>query len=188
VSREPEHKYFIAIIPPSPLREDLWALKVHFRDSYETKASLNSPPHITLHMPFQWKLKREAELIGGLEQFATGHYPFSIDMEHFGSFPPHVIFIKVKDNEQLLYLQDDLMRFCKREFELFNARYKDQPYLPHFTLAFRDLKKPMFRKAWGEFREKTFHRSFDVDRFALLKHNGKSWDVFHEFSLASEKG
>ncbi len=35
--------YFLAIVPPSPLYEEALALKHHFKDHYNSKASLNSP-------------------------------------------------------------------------------------------------------------------------------------------------
>ena len=56
-------QYFIAIIPPSPIYEEALRLKEYFRDTYNSKASLNSPPHLTLHMPFRMKERKEAELV-----------------------------------------------------------------------------------------------------------------------------
>lgn len=47
--------YFIALVLPSPLYEEVTRLKEYFRDRYNSKAALRSPPHITLHMPFKWK-------------------------------------------------------------------------------------------------------------------------------------
>jgi 2'-5' RNA ligase len=55
--------YFIAIIPPQPVFEETWQLKNHFKEHYQSKASLNSPPHITLHMPFEWKVEKEEMLV-----------------------------------------------------------------------------------------------------------------------------
>ena len=59
-----EALYFLAIIPPSPLYEEALELKNYFKENYQSKASLNSPPHITLHMPFQWKQEKEEDLVG----------------------------------------------------------------------------------------------------------------------------
>jgi len=175
--------YFIAIVPPSPVYEEAQEMKAYFRDHYKSKASLNSPPHITLHMPFRWKEKKETELIIALNEFASQLIPFNLKLKNFSCFSPKVIFIDVDTNPELNDLQKELHRFCKRELNLFNADYKEQPFYPHLTLAFRDLKKPSFQKAWEEFKDKDFKADFLVERITLLKHTGKVWQVFNDFSL-----
>ncbi len=106
--------------------------------------------------------------------------PFRLQLENFGAFPPRVIFIDLQHSEPLFTLQQELLRYCKRELNLFNANYKDQPFHPHVTLAFRDLKKPVFAQAWGEFESREFSGSFQVSDIHLLKHNGKTWDTFQQ--------
>ncbi|MFM7858912.1 MAG: 2'-5' RNA ligase family protein, partial [Flammeovirgaceae bacterium] len=64
-----------------------------------------------------------------------------------------------------------------------NANYKGQPFQPHVTIAFRDLRKPMFERAWEEFKHRNFKAEFTVDSIALLKHNGKHWNVIMEFPM-----
>ena len=66
--------YFIAIIPPSPIFEQASELKNHFMQQYQSKAALNSPPHITLHMPFEWKEKKEEELALNLNLFSKNKF------------------------------------------------------------------------------------------------------------------
>lgn len=175
--------YFIAIVPPSPILEQASELKNHFKEKFNSKASLNSPPHITLHMPFQWRVKREEELVSKLELFSKNKKTFTLELQNFSCFATRVIFINVLENEVLRNFQLELYRFCKTELNLFNAQYKDLSFHPHLTLAFRDLKKPMFEKAWEEFSEKELSCSFAVERFTLLKHSGKAWESFREFFL-----
>ncbi len=175
--------YFIGIIPPNDSYDVACQLKHYFKEHFSSKASLNSPPHITLHMPFQWKEEKEIDLIAKLKQFSAEIKSFNLQLSNFGSFPPRVIFIDVLPNNPLGELHKSLHRFAKRELNLFNANYKDLPFHPHITLAFRDLKKPMFVKAWEEFQTKQFQADFNVDRFALLKHDGKEWEVYKEFEL-----
>jgi 2'-5' RNA ligase len=175
--------YFIGIIPPKESYEGACQLKHYFKEHFNSKASLNSPPHITLHMPFQWKEEKEEDLIEKLQQFSAEAKSFQLQLSNFGNFPPRVIFIHVVQNDTLSELHKSLHKFAKRELNLFNANYKDLPFHPHITLAFRDLKKPMFAKAWEEFQSKEFHADFKVSQFALMKHNGKEWEVYRTFSL-----
>jgi 2'-5' RNA ligase len=175
-----ENLYFIAIIPPEPIYGQALALKQHFKEQYNSKAALNSPPHITLHMPFKWKESKEARLIDGLEEFSAKQNSFGLKLNNFSAFEPRVIFVDVIKDGKLEQLQKQLKRFCKVELNLFNADYKEFAYHPHLTLAFRDLKKPQFYKAWEEFKGKKFEVTFDVDSIALLKHDGKEWRAFKE--------
>jgi 2'-5' RNA ligase len=181
MNQQREQLYFIAILPPSPILEEIDILKHHFKDKYHSKASLNSPSHITLHMPFEWREEKEGKLINALTTFSENHNSFVLQLENFGCFEPRVIFINVMKNPLLDALQRELHQTFKRELNLFNAMYRDLPFYPHVTLAFRDLKKPMFYKAWEEFRDKIIEHSFKADRIALLKHDGKAWQVYSEF-------
>ena len=176
-----EVKYFLAIVPPSPVYEEAWKVKEYFRDNYHCKAPLRSPPHITLHMPFLWKEQKENKLIGLLGEVANEQKPFEVVLDGFGAFPPRVIYIKIKESQALSDFQKKLTKLTKRKLQLFNSSHKDQPYHPHMTVAFRDLKKPFFLQAWKEFEAKSFTGTFEVDHFCLLKHDGKRWHVHYQF-------
>lgn len=178
-----EKLYFIAIIPPAPIYDEALEQKEYFKVHYNSKASLNSPPHITLHMPFRWNEKEEAELAKKLQQFSKANQPVPIKLNNFSSFPPRVIFINVVLSQELENLQRNLQRYCKRALNLFNANYKELPFHPHLTVAFRDLKKPNYQRAWDEFEKKNFQAEFIADKVALLKHTGRIWKVHQEFSL-----
>ena len=172
-------KYFLAIVPPEPVYTQVWKIKEYFRDKYDCKAPLRSPPHITLHMPFAWKMQKEDRLIELLSKTMVDQKAFEVVVEGFGAFPPRVIYIKIKENQALMDFQKRLTIWTRRTFHLFNDTYKERPYHPHMTVAFRDLSKPLFFEAWEEFREKPFVGSFIMDHFCLLKHNGKRWQVYH---------
>jgi 2'-5' RNA ligase len=176
-------KYFIALVPPSPVFEQAWQWKEYFNIEFNSKAALNSPPHITLHMPFEWKTERENKLVDQLSIFTTTQNPFDLELKNFGSFPPRVIFINVVDNPGLIQLQATLSRFCKRELNLFNANRLDQSYHPHLTVAFRDLKKNVFPKAWEFVRDLNFNARFTCRELVLLKHDGRVWQQAKSFPL-----
>ena len=176
-------QYFIAIVPPSPVYQHAQEFKNYFKDHFHSKASLNSPPHITLHMPFRWKERKEPELVESLQRFFINYDALVVTIKNFACFSPKVIFMDVEKSTALSELQSELFKFCKREFNLFNADYKDLPFHPHLTLAFRDLKKPAFIKAWEEFKDKKYQTEFQVTDIILLKHNSKVWEVFTRFAL-----
>lgn len=175
--------YFIAIVPPSPFFEETLNVKRYFSEQYASQGALKSPPHITLHMPFEWKEDKEEMLISKLENFLQSQKACSIRFKNFGCFSPKVIFVDIEKTETLKVLQANLQRFCKQELKLFNANYKELPFNPHLTVAFRDLKKPAFKMAWEEFSKRKFEGEFSAEAVALLKHTGKQWEVFRTFHL-----
>jgi 2'-5' RNA ligase len=172
------NRYLIAIVPPEPIASDVLKLKEYFRDSYDSKGSLNSPAHITMHMPFDWRADREEELVVIFREFTAKHTPFPIELDGFGSFPPRVIYINVKRNQSLLDNQANLIRHCKKNLKLLNALYRDEPFHPHVTIAFRDLKKDRFQEAWKEFESKPYLAAFEYSHLSVLKHDGKFWREF----------
>ena len=176
-------RYFLALVPPEPIFSEVHQFKNYFKEKYNSKASLNSPPHITLHMPFLWKEKKETILLEKLKTHSSNQPPFDLHLQNYNAFAPRVIYIDVLPNESLIHFQKSLERFCKVEFQLFNANRLDQAYHPHLTLAFRDLKKEQFPLAWGEFESKKYDRSFTVKEMAVLKYVGTAWNVLSTFPL-----
>lgn len=177
--------YFLAFIPPQPVYEDALKLKMYFKEKYKSKAALNSPPHITLHMPFRWKEAKEDELVNKFQSLVKVFDPVKLCLDNFEAFEPRVIFLNVVKSEMLENIQKRIHWFCKTELNLFNANYKEHPYHPHLTLAFRDLKKSAFKEAWAEFKTKEYKAEFMADKIALLRHDGKVWNVHKEFTLES---
>lgn len=178
-----EALFFLAIIPSEPIYSEALKWKQFFAEHFQSKAALKSPPHITLHMPFTWKLKKEEKLLDTLNSFAQQHQAFEICIKNYGTFSPRVIYMDLIKSEALTMLQKELFKYLKENLQLFNANYKDKPFHPHLTLAFRDLKKKYFEQAWAEVRDKLFEASFMVNAITLLKHNGKHWEVFKNFEL-----
>ncbi|MBS1977098.1 MAG: 2'-5' RNA ligase family protein [Bacteroidetes bacterium] len=176
-------KYFIAIIPPSPIFEECLAIKEYFRDHYGSKRALRSPSHITLHMPFLWRADRESDLLDHLKQCAEQLSPADIELKGFGCFAPRVIFIHVENTEPLVQMQRQVRKYCREELNLLNADFQEKPFHPHMTVAFRDLKKKDFPAAWNEFGSKSFDARFRTTHVTLLKHEGLKWEVHANFEI-----
>lgn len=173
------NRYFLAILPNEPLASEIVKVKQYFAEVYGSKGALRSPAHLTLHMPFLWKEKKEPMLINLLAQ-TTNVNSFKIELNGFGAFPPKAIFIKNKPCAELGVFQKQLTHFTWREMKLYNPTH-NRGFHPHITVAFRDLKKEYFHKIWPEFEHKSFEGILEVGSFWLLKHDGKQWHPFHEF-------
>lgn len=132
-------------------------------------------------MPFEWKEAKEEKLINSLKGFAEGREKFTVTIQNFSCFAPRVIFAAVDSSPRLLALEKDLLGFCKHELNLFHARYRDLPFHPHITLAFRDLKKEAFERGWAYYRDQLFSGEFTADRIVLLRKDEKEWTPLTDF-------
>ncbi len=175
--------YFLAIIPPQPIFDEVLQFKQYFATHHNSKAALKSPPHITLHMPFKWQLRKEEQLIDYLNKFNPSVADFNISLKNFDCFEPRVIFVDVLENKNLRILQKELSKYVRRNLKIQNADYKDRGFHPHMTVAFRDLKKTEFKVAWEKFNEEKYNADFKCDGFTLLKHNGKHWSEFRKWPI-----
>ena len=177
--------YFIALIPAEPIYSDVIRLKKVFGDEYNSSAALRSPPHITLHMPFKWKEEKEDLLYASLSTVAKNHSPIELSLENFGAFEPRVIYINVGESENLSLIQKDVLRSAVSDWHIYPMR-GSRPFKPHMTIGFRDLKKPMFREAWKRFKNEDYQKIMLISNISLLKHNGRSWDIYKNFELAAD--
>ena len=176
-------RYFIAILPPADISTEARTLQTELSKQYQTKGALRSPPHITLHMPFNWKERKEQELITTLSGFTTHMRPFPVSLKGYGSFAPRVIYLNVIPSGDLMKFQQELTHFCRINLNLLNATPREMPYHPHLTLAFRDLKKQEFLKAWEVCKPRPYEAEFVASGVHLLRHEGYEWKAHHEFDL-----
>lgn len=169
-------RYFIALIPPEPVYKEVNDLKNQIWEQYNSKGALQSPPHITLHMPFKIKEKKEQLLINSLKSITKSREPFNVYMNGFGHFNERVIYIHVQNSVELQSLHKSISKTLKVNHQLFNSDYKNHGFYPHMTIAFRDLKKDMFQAAWKQFAERGFEANIEVKSICLLKHDGDTWE------------
>lgn len=132
-------------------------------------------------MPFRWKEKREAELVNLLANFARTQQGFSIALNGFAAFPPRVIYLDVLNTPPLLSLQKELTRSLRRELGIHHATHKDNGFVPHLTVAFRDLKKGAFELAWERVSRLEEQHEYVQEDVSLLKHDGNGWQEFQKF-------
>ncbi len=174
----PDHTlYFVAILPAPDQQEMITGIKQYFAEKFHARHALKSPPHITLIPPFKWPVNKERQLTEILHQFAISQSAFSVVVSGFGAFKPSVIYAAIETNKDLDLLQNKLSEYMKDKTGLALQESEKRPYHPHMTLAFKDLKRNIFHKAWEEFKDKTIEFDFWAESIALLKHNGKYWEI-----------
>lgn len=173
--------YYIAILPDDLISKEITDFKLYAKANFDTERALTSPPHITIIAPFRPKKNVDLNnLFQDVESFAKTQQPFNITLQNFSRFDDRVIFVNVILSNALENLWRKLNLHLAKAY---NIKEKYNTYNPHITVAFKDLKKDVFPKAWEYFSRINFEREFEVNHLVLLKHNGKFWDVIQRFEF-----
>lgn len=170
--------YYIAVLAPDVVNEDVIRWKHFMRDRYGCTVALKSPAHITLVSPFWMKTDLQPMLQETMNEFSATRTSFVTLLKNFGCFQPRVIFVAVEEAEPLLLLQSELEQelLSKKRFIM---KPETRPFHPHITVASRDLQKRNFAEAWEYFRNKIYSASFTVNGVTLLRHSGAKWEALH---------
>lgn len=172
--------YFLAILPPENILEEIKHFKLEIAEKYAAKHALKLPAHITIKRPFKMNEVQEKDLVNSLNKFAVEKVPFEVKLKDFSSFPPRVIFVEVENKKPVVEFYNYLQQHLESNPQL---KDQDEHFHPHLTVATRDLQIGKFSKAWEEFRNKKYRAAFKVDKFSLMKHNGKQWEIAENFFL-----
>ena len=178
-----QNRYFVAVIPPEKICTQITLIKKAISEKYESHAALNSPPHVTLHMPFNLANQKEKKFLQAIETWKLNITPFEVELKNYSSFEPRVVFINVNKNERLCNLQDTVIDFMKREFNIFNQAEDLRGFHPHVTIAFRDLKKNNFYAAMKEYSDAKYESNFLCNSIHVLKRFDAEWRSIKEIKF-----
>lgn len=181
-SKTSHQLYFVAILPPKRVYTKIRDVQYEIKKKYGCKQALRPPVHITLQVPFKRPISVENELIQKLEKFVATQPGFTVNIDGFGTFEPHTIYIKPEKTEGLMQLQSNLVAFLRSELNFTQEEIVYTEFNPHFTVAYRDLK-PKCPQVWAEYKNREFKDEFAVSEICLLKHNYKFWEVVKALPL-----
>lgn len=146
------HRVFTAIDLPEELKEKLLAIRNKYPD-IPARWTDRQNIHITLNFLGNVDDNQLKEVLEKTQAVVSKHEPFTIKTERIffgppGKFPPRMLWLGIKQNQELTKLQSDL------ENELFSLesfkfkKSEQRKYHPHVTLAriksfaFRRLSNP----------------------------------------------
>lgn len=170
--------YFIALLPPQEIREELSQLQLEIKEKYKSSHALKLPAHITF-LPPVWLKNDQEQLFFDTIKFITDRtVPFPVELKNYGRFGQRVIFINVLNHDLIKELHQKLITSLN---SLIPGRVGNLH--PHVTLARRDLSRQNFGKAWKEFENRSYSAEFKATSLTVFRHNGKTWDTNRIFSF-----
>jgi 2'-5' RNA ligase len=175
-------RYFIAIVAPEQINQQVLEWKQYMLQHFNCKVALKSPAHITLIPPFIMADELLPQMEVQLESFSIRQQSFPIQLKNFAAFKPRVLYVHVQPNTHLSELQANLEAFLLQH-KHFPIKKEDRPFHPHVTIANRDLQKDDFPLAWKYFEQLSYEVTFKANAISLLRHNGQIWEVANSFPL-----
>jgi 2'-5' RNA ligase len=177
---QPGSIYFIAIVLPEKIREQVQVFKDDFKKRFRSEKASKVITHITLKAPFKSGSDKTKELLQWFERMDTGVKPFTIELKDFGAFDNRrnpVVFINPVLSAELRQLQKSVIQHFTTAYPGIELISNELDYKPHITIAYRDLDTRNFQKAWTEYKMKEYRSSFIADSFHLLEHDKRKWNI-----------
>lgn len=158
--------YLLVLSPQGLLKEKIMDVKDRFSRNYYHPFARSSKPHITLTHFMQYGVAEE-KIVNRFRAIASAQAPFKIELQDFGSFSTHTIYINVTTKVPLM----QLMKALKEAHSLLRFSADESPYFstePHLTIA-RKLEPGQHKQAWLEYSNTSFSGRFIADKMTLLK-------------------
>ncbi|UCZ51913.1 YjcG family protein [Bacillus shivajii] len=170
-------RYGIAVFPSKNLQD----IANSYRKRYDSHYS-KIPPHLTLKESFEAEEEDIPQYIEAVREVAAISKPFDLEVYKFSSFHPvtNTIYMKVKDNEELLTLQERL-----NSGKL--SQEQEYQFVPHITIG-QDIENDECSDVFGRLKLESIYHKEKIDRFQLLYQleNG-TWTVYETFLLGAKE-
>ncbi|QNH60566.1 2'-5' RNA ligase family protein [Hymenobacter sediminicola] len=183
-TKESAALYLLALLPPEPVRQQVWEMKQELHHRTGSRNAIRLPPHITLLPPMRQPDTFTDEASVVLRDFAALQAPFEVGVQGFNWFGSRTLFVEVRVAEALRQFHAALVAHCARYLPA--VPQEPRPFTPHMTLATRDLPADQVPALRQEFAARCYEATFPVSTFELFRHNGQQWVGVETFQLTGQ--
>jgi len=164
---QPLFEYLLLLSPTSVISEEINGFKALFNENYGCSNATKSKPHLTL-IHFLQVESAEFRIINCLDKFAKFVQPIPIELNGFGKFASHTIFVKPVSPDAIVQLVKD-MRTKFQQLLKHTVKIKpDFITTPHITIS-RSMTETQFEDAWAVWEKETYSASFVATEMTLLR-------------------
>jgi 2'-5' RNA ligase len=159
------YEYLLVIDLPEVLRQKIEKNRRALMEKYHILQPQTGRPHVSL-VRFTSLQMMEEKIIQHLQLVAMAEKPFVIELQDYGSYPMHAIYIRIANQPGVLQLIKNL----KQARRLMKAAGDDPYFLrdPNIALAGR-ISKEKYLEAMKEYGHKKFTGRFVADAMLLLR-------------------
>ena len=178
--------YLLIVQPHEDLYNKIIDIKKQFAEKYDNPMAAFLKPHLTLVKFMQYEMT-EKHIVKKLQSIAESSASFKVDLNGFGSFPTHTIYLNVQTKNPIINLVKEL----KQTQHLLKFDKEHKPHFitePHISIA-RKLLPWQYEKGWLEYSNTSFSASFMVNNLILLKRKtgAKGYTVAATFPLLNKQ-
>ena len=160
------YEYLLVLSPHEELQTQIQSIKKEFAQKYKVPQAIHAKPNVALVNFFAYEMTQE-RIINRISVIAMGITPFKIELNGFGSFPTHTIYINVTTKLPI----QEVVRELKSAQQLMTLNKDHKPHFieeSHLTIC-RKLKPWQYEQGWLEYSHTHFTGRFIADSMALLK-------------------
>lgn len=165
--------YFIGILPPEDILTEIEKFKKICMKKFNSKHALRLPAHITLIPPFYSNKQKILSLKHVLKEVLRKTTP--VKLNGFSYFDKRVIYIDVQKNKNLFNLKKHI---ADKVLIKHKVKTADSNFIPHITIASKDLTEENFILSREYFKNIEYKRSFKVKNIVIFKLEDSGWKKF----------
>jgi 2'-5' RNA ligase len=174
-----QQTHFIGVLIPDPPAAVLQNCREWMRAQYGCKSGYSTPVHITLIPPFHLDDRFSAADVQKAVQNAAQVWKKSgnsltCSIDGFGTFSGRTLFAHIEPSAGWEKLRDtvygEIFRQCPR-----TVRRDSRPFVPHLTVANRDIPEGAAAAALVHFSELNLKESFPVDNITVFIRSTGKW-------------
>lgn len=178
---QPLYEYLLVLNPHEELRNRIEKCRSELVSNYHISQPPPGRPNISL-VTFKASKMMEEKIINRLQMITMEEKPFMVELQDFGSYPMHAIFIRIANQPRVL----QLIKKLKQARLLMKVSGEDPHFLldPHMALAGR-LPKEKYLEAMKAYLHKKFTGRFWADNCLLLRRarHEKRYQVIRRFNF-----
>ncbi|WP_114792093.1 2'-5' RNA ligase family protein [Niabella yanshanensis] len=176
-------EYLLLIEPRKDLSDAITEIKKAFYNRYKTQEALKGKPHLTL-VNYKQYTSFESRIVQKLRTISVRLSPIAIDLQDYGSFPSHTIYINVVSRSTV----QNLVKNIRTHLQGLMKMDKDnKPHFimePHITIA-RRLKPWQYEQGWLDYSHQSFSGRFIANTMVLLRREtpDQKYELVHRFEF-----
>lgn len=159
------YEYLLVANPDSVVHEKVMAEKQLFYDEYKEKTAVTKP-HITV-ANFVAREEMEDTIIRWVQRICSKQQSFTVILNNYSGFPPHTIYLRVQNAKPFQELCKEL-NVVNKYVSSCSCPPMKIISKPHVSIAC-NLSEEVYFKALTQYAHKSFHESFVVSEFLLLR-------------------
>jgi len=148
---------------------------------------LKQSPHITIKAPFE--TNKLDLFVDYLESLAKEINPFEVELDGFNSFGKNVIFLDVKENQQLKDLHFKILNDLLSKFGINQHELEGKNVKFHSTIASGDVTEEKFREAKQYLKKHNPKFKFTAKTLGIFYYLGKDsgWIIVRRIELSGDR-